>query len=283
MFSNIDVRVKLRFYPHCVIKYQHTPEGLVFSLCSAVQGSRGEKQLSIVSHTYSALERGAITLVQVSQQIVRVFPNIALLFLIIREEEFKAGDLSIPSTFWELSLAKYSLSLLHHCWNLRGSKWDDTFSHLSFCHHALLTELFEIPKLIKWAVQPFNQARNSANDAFPEMEMQILFPLLFVQWGALFLALQLLGGLQCCLLKLWKWYCAFWEGGGRARESVWYLYYTVSALCSSWDVKLTVHKHCYWKYILPLIATTALTDSNYPSFSGTIKSPLIQDLCSYSI
>lgn len=212
-----------------------------------------------------------------------VFPNIALLFLIIGEEELKAGDLSIPSTFWELSLAKYGLSLLHHCWNLRGSKWDDTFSHLSLCHHVLLTELFEIPKLIKWAVQPFNQARNLANHAFPEMEMQILFPVLCAQWRTLAWALQLWGGLQCCLLELWKWCCAFWEGGGRERESVWYLYYTVSSLCTSWDVKLTVHKHCYWKYILPLIATTALTDSNYPSFSGTIKSPLIQDLCSYSI
>lgn len=73
----------------------------VFSMCSAVQGSRGEKQLSIVSHTYSVSERGAITLVQgtVSQHTVRVFPNIALLFLIIGKEELKAGDLSIPSTF----------------------------------------------------------------------------------------------------------------------------------------------------------------------------------------
>lgn len=166
--------------------------------------------------------RGAITLVwgTVSQQIVRAFANSVLLFLIIGEQELKAGDLSIPSTFWELSLAKYSLSLLHHCWNLKGSKWDDTFSHLSFCHHTLL-ELFEIPKLIKWAVQPFNQARNLANHAFPEMEMQILFLLLYVHWRTSVWTLQLLGELQGCLLKLWKWYCAFCEGGGRERELVW--------------------------------------------------------------
>lgn len=61
MFSNIDVRVKLRFYLHCIVKYKHPPDGLVFFL---VQGSRGEKQLSIVSHMYSVSERGAITLVQ---------------------------------------------------------------------------------------------------------------------------------------------------------------------------------------------------------------------------
>lgn len=79
MFSNIDVRVKLRFYLHCIVKYKHTPDGLVFSL---VQGSRGEKQLSIVSHMYSVSERGAITLVQgtVSQQIVSVSKHCAAVF-----------------------------------------------------------------------------------------------------------------------------------------------------------------------------------------------------------
>lgn len=157
----------------------------------------------------------------VSQQIVRVFPNSALLFLIIEKQELKAGDLSIPSTFRELSLAKYSLSLLHHCWNLKGSKWDDTFSHLSFYHRTLLEELFQIPKLIKWAVQPFNQARNLANHAFQEMEMQILFLLLCVPWRTSVWTLQLLGELQGSLLKLWKWYRAFCEGVGRKREWVW--------------------------------------------------------------
>ena len=167
--------------------------------------------------------RGAITLVQgtVSQQIGRVFPNSALLFLIIWEQELKAGDLSIPSTFWELSLAKYSLSLLHHHWNLKGSEWDDTFSHLSFCHHTLLEELFWIPKLIKWAVQPFNQARNVANHAFPEMEMQTLFLLLYAHWRTLVGLCNCYGELQGRMSKLWKWYCAFCEGGGRERELGW--------------------------------------------------------------
>lgn len=47
-----------------------------------VQGSRGEKQLSIVSHMYSVSERGAITLVQgtVSQQIVSVSKHCAAVF-----------------------------------------------------------------------------------------------------------------------------------------------------------------------------------------------------------
>lgn len=224
-----------------------------------------------------ALVQGAVL-----QQTASVFPNRALLF-IVGGRDLNAADLSIPSPFWEPSMAKYSLSLLHHCWSLEGRKWDDAFSLLSFCHHALLQELFEIPKPINRAVQPFNQARNLANHAFPEMEMQIPFLWLYVHWRTEFWTLRLLRELQGSLSKLWKWYCAFCEGGERERELVWWSYCTVCALCDGCDVRLTVHKHCYWKYILPLIATTALTDSNYPSFSGTIKSPLIQDLCSYSI
>lgn len=194
----------------------------------------------------------------------------------------RGGGLVHPVCFLRASLAKCSISLLRRCWSLKGSKWDEAFSHLSFCHHTPLEELLGTPRVIKWAVQPFGQVRNLSNRACPEMEMQIPFLSVYVQWRTSVWTLQLLGELPGSLPKLWKWYCAFSEGGGRGRELVWQSL-TLSLLCNSCDVRLTVHKHCYWKYILPLIATTALTDSNYPSFSGTIKSPLIQDLCSYSI
>lgn len=189
--------------------------------CAGLQGRKVIEHSQIIHTVYQ--NRGALTSVQgtVLQQIVRMFPNSVLLLLIIREQELKAGDLSIPSTFWELSLAKCSLSILHHCWNLKGSRWDDAFSHLSFCHHMPLEELFEIPKVIKWAVQPFSQVRNLSNRAFPEMAMQIPFLLVYVHWRTSVWTLQLLGELQGSLSKLWKWYCAFCEGGGRERELVW--------------------------------------------------------------